>query len=79
MCPINRISLIFESTKSNHHCTLIKFTKVSCTFMRNKEIRLLNARRKNPLNLSLFFEFYIILVSHAICCMTMVNFIKLIQ
>ena len=36
--------------------TLTKFTKVSCTFMRNKGLKLLNLRRKN-LQTSLYLYF----------------------
>jgi hypothetical protein len=42
--------------------TLIGFIKDFCTVMRNKELHLLNSRRKNSLSICFFFVFYIILI-----------------
>jgi hypothetical protein len=60
--------------------TLIGFTKVFCIFMRNKELHyLLNSRRTNSLNISLFFICGFYYFNRAICCMATVNFIKFVQ
>jgi hypothetical protein len=40
---------------------IVELTRVSCTFMRNTELYLLNSGWKNLLNISFLFVFYIIL------------------
>ena len=64
---------------TTHHCklkqgnkivlfnsnTLIGFTKFSCIFMRNTELHyLLNSRRTNSLNISLFVVFIILIMQY---------------
>jgi hypothetical protein len=60
-CKLKQGSKIFLFNSN----TLIGFTKVSCIFMRNKELHYsLNSRRTNSLNLFLFVVFIILIMQY---------------
>ena len=79
MFKLENIVLQLQMEQLNNHCklkqggkkilfnlnTLIGFTKVSHIFMRNKKLHyLLNSRRKNSLNISLFVVFIILIMQY---------------